>query len=256
MKIQTYWVFLLHYASQNTKKIFLCPDPKQNATRRSKVWDMQLCQQALGSDVCESILFIHAILGCDTTSSLYEIGKGLSLKAFMHKEQFKQQEITFSNELSSKEQIVTAGEIALPILYYGKDDDLDQMRYSMFHDKLVSSKTQIKPEVLPPTSSASKYRSMWVFCQVMQWKGREIHPNKWGWKITNNMMIPKYTDLPCAPEGLLKIISCNCKTDCSIMRCSCKKNGLICSFTCGECRGYSCGNSMQPELEEEIKDTV
>ena len=93
-------VLLLHYASQNTKKIFLCSEPKQNVTRRSKVWDIQLCQQALGSDVCESILFIHAILGCDTTSSLYRIGKGLSLKAFMRKEQFKQQAITFSNELS------------------------------------------------------------------------------------------------------------------------------------------------------------
>ena len=103
-------VLHLHYASKNTRKIFLCPEPKQNAMRRSKVWDIQLCQQALGSDVSESILFIYAILGCDTTSSLYGIGKGLSLKAFMRKEQFKHQAITFSNELSSKEQI--AGERA------------------------------------------------------------------------------------------------------------------------------------------------
>ena len=126
----------------------------------------------------------------------------------------------------------------------------------MFCDKLVSSKTQIKPYVLPPTSSAAKNHSMRVFCQVMQWKGTEIDPTKWGWKITNNMMMPKYTDLPCAPEELLKIISCNCKIGCSSMRCSCKKNGLIFSSTCGECRGYSCENSMQPELEEEIEDTV
>ena len=59
---------------------------------------------------CESVLFIHAILGCDTTSSLYGIGKGLSLKTFICKEQFKQQAITFSNQLSSNEQIVAAGE--------------------------------------------------------------------------------------------------------------------------------------------------
>ena len=172
--------------------------------------------------MCESILFIHAILGCGTTSSLYRISKGLSLKAFMHREQLKQQAITFSNELSSKERIVAAGERALAILYNGKDDDLHQMRYSMFCDKRISSKMQIKPEVLPPTSSAAKYHSMRVFCQVMQWKGREIDSTKWGWKITNNMMMPKYTDLPCAPEELLKIISCNCKTGCSNMRCSCK----------------------------------
>ena len=145
--------------------------------------------------VCvKSILFIHAILECDTTSSLYGIGKGLSLKPFMHKEQFKQQAITFSNELSSKEQIVAAGQRALAILYNGKDDDLDQMRYSMFCDKLVSSKKQVKPEVLPPTSSTEKYHSMRVFCQVTQWKGREIDPTKWGWKVTNTMIMPNYTD--------------------------------------------------------------
>ena len=124
----------------------------------------------------------------------------------------------------------------------------------MFCDKLVSSKMKIKPEVLPPTSSATKDHSMRVFCQVMQWKGMEIDPTKLRWKITNNMMIPKYTDLLCAPEELLKIISCNCKAGCSSMRCSCKKNGLICSSTCGECCGYSCENSMQPELEEEIEE--
>ena len=93
------FVLLLHYASQNASKIFLCPEPKQNAARRSRVWDTQLCQQALGSDMCENILFVHAILGCDTTSSFYRIGKGLLLKAFVRKEQFKQQARTFSNEL-------------------------------------------------------------------------------------------------------------------------------------------------------------
>ena len=36
-------VLLLYYAIQNTKNIFLCPEPKQNTTKRSKVWDMQLC---------------------------------------------------------------------------------------------------------------------------------------------------------------------------------------------------------------------
>ena len=144
----------------------------------------------------------------------------------MHKEQFKQQAITFSSKLLSKEQIVATGERALAILYNRKDDDLDQMRYSMFCDKLISSKTQIKPEVLPPTSLAAKYHSMRVFCQVMQSKGREINPTKWGWKITDNMMMPKYTDLPYAPEELLKIISCNCKTGCSSMRRSYKKKWL------------------------------
>ena len=34
----------------------------------------------LGPEVCDCMLFVHAILGCDTTSSLYGIGKKISLK--------------------------------------------------------------------------------------------------------------------------------------------------------------------------------
>ena len=49
-------VLILHYASQNTRKILLCPEPKQNSTRRSKVWDIQLCQQALVSDCGKHII--------------------------------------------------------------------------------------------------------------------------------------------------------------------------------------------------------
>ena len=96
----------------------------------------------------------------------------------MHKQQFKQQAITSQMSYHQK-NIQLQLERAFAILYNGKDDDLDQMRYSMFCDKLVSSKTQIKPEVLPPTSSAAKYHSVRVFCHVMQWKRREIDPTKW-----------------------------------------------------------------------------
>ena len=35
----------------------------------------------LGPEVCSHILFLHAVLGCDTTSRLYSIGKGNSLKS-------------------------------------------------------------------------------------------------------------------------------------------------------------------------------
>ena len=36
----------------------------------------------LGPDICSSIIFLHAILGCDTISQLHGIGKGNSHKKF------------------------------------------------------------------------------------------------------------------------------------------------------------------------------
>ena len=42
-------------------------------------WNMKVQKEKLGLKTCNNI-FIHAILGCDTTSCLHGIGKGTSLK--------------------------------------------------------------------------------------------------------------------------------------------------------------------------------
>ena len=80
----------------------------------------------LGPEVCNCMLFVHAILGCDTTSSLYGIGKKISLKL---------------------SKLFRAGQI-----YKGlPDDTLNVLRFQRFHQKVGSSTSPVQPEVLPPT---------------------------------------------------------------------------------------------------------
>ena len=55
-------------------------------------------------------------------------------------------------------------------------------------------------------------------------------------------------DTPVAPSDLLKIIHCNCSTDCNTARCTCQKHGMKCSPACGQCRGSACLNAS-PLLE-------
>ena len=50
----------------------------------------------------------------------------------------------------------------------------------------------------------------------------------------------KYIGIEPAPQELLKMIRCNCTTDCSSARCSCQKHGLPCTQACGQCRGSGC----------------
>jgi len=44
-----------------------------------------------------------------------------------------------------------------------------------------------------------------------------------------------YDKTPVAPETLLKLRKCNCKTGCKRQSCGCKKNQLVCTDLCG-CR--------------------
>ena len=55
-------------------------------------------------------------------------------------------------------------------------------------------------------------------------------PESWGWECTDAGFKPTTTDIAPAPQELLKIIRCNCATDCTTTRCSCQKHGMKCSI--------------------------
>lgn len=76
----------------------------------------------------------------------------------------------------------------------------------------------------------------------------DLAPELWGWQLASGRLEPLQTDLPPAPEDLLRVIRCNCKKDCGSKRCTCRKHGLECSVACGQCKGFGCSNS--PTLEE------
>ena len=110
---------------------------------------------------------------------------------------------------------------------------------------MSKNSTTVQLHSLPPTSASASYHSARVYLQVQQWmgKGEDLYPEEWGWLRMRNRLEPRMTDLPPAPEALLKVVRCTCKHDCDTRRWSFKKHGLDCSVACGECKGISCTNS-------------
>ena len=133
-------------------------------------------------------------------------------------------------------------------------EGLNILRWRKFTTKTMALNRSsiVQVQTLPPTSDAAKFHSMRVYLQCQYWRGKtaeEMDPLKWGWTLKNEKLFPIEMTKQPAPEFLLKIIHCNCKTDCDNRRCSCRKNGIPCSSGCGECRGINCSNSKL-ELEE------
>ena len=103
---------------------------------------------------------------CDTTSRLYGLGKGLSLKRFTSSSLFRDKAEEFCKKDATVDDIIDAVEAALVRLYH------------------------IRPQTLPPTSAAAIYHNMRVYLQIQQWlvvcnmmktdwvddKGRERRP--------------------------------------------------------------------------------
>ena len=56
------------------------PEVRSGTKKSPRCWNIKYVQRVLGRAVCNNMLFAHAILGCDTTSRVFSMGKGLALK--------------------------------------------------------------------------------------------------------------------------------------------------------------------------------
>ena len=123
----------------------------RGTTKKNRIWDIKVNQCELGADICNNILFIHAILGCDTTSRLYGLGKGLSLKRFTSSPLFRDK----AEQFCKKDATVDAGEAALMCLYSGKEGDyLDGLRYAKFCDKVATNTAYPSSDFAPDLCSS------------------------------------------------------------------------------------------------------
>lgn len=107
-----------------------------------------------------------------------------------------------------------------------------QLRWWLFKQK------QAESERLPPTQSALKQAVMRSHYQTMVWNNDIIvhpeipSPNGYGWKPDQDGWVPVMsTELP-APQAVLHLVKCGCRTQCRSDRCSCHRASLRCADLC------------------------
>lgn len=229
-----------------------------SGTHPNKVYNISHVQQSLPTDFCSNLFFLHAMTGCDTTSALYRQGKKKAFNLLQKNPELQKCVDVFNNPSSSEGAIISNVEVFLLALYGapGTTKSLNMHRYHCFMKAVAKGPvhTQLQLASLPPTSATAKEHSLRVYHQVQHWLGNDLVPTKWGWKMMNGQLHPILTQKPPAPDNLLNLISCNCKTGCE-RGCGCKKAGIQCSLLCGYCRGGGCSNSEKPETVEEAGDS-
>lgn len=243
-------VLLLHHMDlAESKEVYFLSD---RVNKTGKIWDIKKTKIHLTDEVCECILFLHALTGCDTTSRIYGLSKGQMLKKVKaNSAYYKEVSSHFltNSPIPSKEMLASQGEDVIAGLFGAQPcEGLDILRFRKFVTKTSRVQKQVQVCSLPPTYAAAIYHIYRVYHQVQQWIGNNLEPKDWGWKLENGILVPTKTHLPPAPEELLKIIRCNCKSNCESKRCNCKRHGIVCSMSCGECRGTSCSNSIDGDI--------
>ena len=124
-------ILLLYHADVNSKPLYF-----QSSKRSGNkiIHDIISYKKILGNDICSDLLFLHAFTGCDSTSSIYEIGKASAFKKFLSNLEFKAIACSFTLDNQSNDDINLLGKTAMSILY---SNSTKQSLNSLQHKRLI-----------------------------------------------------------------------------------------------------------------------
>jgi 5'-3' exonuclease len=186
-----------HFSIENHHAIYL--------NTATKLIDISILKKELDPDLSYSLLFIHALSGCDTTSKPHGIGKMSAMGIYRELKEFT---VFFMAAATNREEIEQVGNQAIATVYGCKHcSDLNLKRASRFIEKVASSSGYLPPERLPPTSDAARFHSQRVYLQVRAWLGNKFDATKWGWvlcKIQHESVLKPHRMDQAAASALLK----------------------------------------------------
>ena len=139
-------VLLHHTDLAESKEVYFLSD---RVNKVGKIWDIRKTKIYSTEEVCQCILFLHALTGCDTTSRINGLGKGQAFKkAKANPAYFKTTCISASffmdSPIPSKEMLSSKGEKALDCLFGAQPcEGLDLLRFRKFVTKASRAKEQV-----------------------------------------------------------------------------------------------------------------
>ena len=238
-------LILITQLAENKKNIFL-----KKPSKVSREYTLYSSESFTFDDDLKKIaLFCHAMCGCDSTSSFFNIGKTKIFQLLSKKkcEVLRNALEIFNNPDADRNRLYEVGYDLIKKIYSSKNvsTTLPLNEYRYYYSKELKS---ITLNLLPPTEGAIKKHIERVYYQCQLWLGENIDPKMWGWKKnpTENILEPIFSDEPMMPDSLTKDFICSSKTNCS-KRCGCRKMGLKCNKYCKHCKGNQCLNSETVE---------
>ena len=207
--------------------------------RMGKVYDISYVTNNIPSDLRRAVLFIHSFMGCDTTSSIFGHGHKALTKDRIPTSVACD---TFYNSSSQIADITEVGEKLMLSIFNSKCNDLDNQYYITYCRKVGSGAVGKKKGI--------DHHSLRAYHQVQSWLGQTKDPLQYGWKTDDDVLYPVTMDKPAAPDSILSPIKCSRKTDCQSARCSCRKNGVLCSNFCACDQCSNCDREAGPGTVE------
>ena len=227
-------VIALHFIDILSKEVWM-----RAGTSKNRKF-IPIHQITLPEPVIRSIIGFHALTGCDSTSQFAGKGKKTAWKVFVEKDNASLLKDLGEDSASLGEDKVKAIEKFICHMYsYEKCESVNQVRLKIF----VKGKSSLNG--LPPTQDALHKHIARAHYQSLVWRQSLVasqklpSPTITGWKEVNGELVPDLLSLDPMPSVCEQLVTCSCKTGCTL-RCGCAGKKLLCTSGC-ECAG-SCQN--------------
>lgn len=258
-------VLLVYYLNEGKlpKLTYMHSGHTGQRTNRERFIPVHSICQNVGENVARALPSAHALTGCDSTSSLYKIGKKTAFSKLVQYAEDLPALSTLGTTPDLTENLQDARRYTLA-LYGNKNKSnrnlcttLDELRYEF------ACKSDKPASAFPPTEDAflqhvlrAKYQlTIWMRCEVS--KPQQLSPigNGWRWDEDTSSMQPVYYVKEAAPIEVRDLthmycMDAECKTS---QKCHCLALGLPCTDFCS-CLGMECDNKREAPVAADESD--
>ncbi len=223
----------------------------------SGILDIEKIWRALGKEKAQALPIFHAFTGADNVGKFSGIGKTKWFQRYIKADMdLPRAVIKLPVEGYLAQEVKNKLEEFVCLRYCPKGvciKSIPDLRWYMFCKQLAESNT------LPPTLGALEEHIQRVRLQCREWcqatmtQQQPFEPVYFGYyKDTGGQMLPITTNVLPAPQPIIEMVKCQCKTNCSTQRCSCRKSNLQCAELCSWDTEYT--NNEDCNIENEDSD--
>jgi len=214
--------------------------------------------KALGEKRAQALPAFHAFTGADNTGRFARLGKAKWLQKYQKADaDMVTAFYMLCKEAELSEDVFTSLARFVCSAYCPNGvniSNIPELRWHLF------CKNMAENDRLPPTVGALRQHIMRVHIQAYVWGQAAVShqtfldPLKHGYhKDTCGQLKPTTTDVLPAPMAVIEMVRCQCKTDCSSQRCSCRGKNLTCTDLC-MC-STSCENDEDSNFDRQDHDS-
>ena len=243
---------------------------KKGRGAKSRIIDLSLVVNSLEMQLdpgidkncfLKSLIGVHAITGCDSTSAFSGKRKWKAVQLLQRSEKYVQAMASIGDGWEVSEDTFKDTEALVCQIYGKKCQSVDVLRYEIH----CAKGGKVEPEALPPCQSSLRLHVTRANYQAAIWKRAIVplpvipSPGGHGWEVDNISNVVKFVWLGSkpAPEEVLELLSCTCKRACTVDNCCCLKAGLKCTDMCSvQCENMLHDNDVQYESGDSDSEGV